>query len=211
MISWENLKKDSQGLVPAIVRDYSTGEVLMLAYMNKESFKISLEKKKACFFSRSRQKLWLKGEMSGNFQNIVSISADCDMDTLLIDVIPEGPACHTGEKSCFFNKIYGEDRFTIEDLFDLIKDRKANPKVGSYTTYLFEKGIDKILKKIGEESTEVIIGTKNSKEESVYEIADLCYHVLVLMAETGITLDDIRNELKSRHVVDKKTKQEKMK
>lgn len=211
MISWENLKKDSQGLVPAIVRDYSTGEVLMLAYMNKESFKISLEKKKACFFSRSRQKLWLKGEMSGNFQNIVSISADCDMDTLLIDVIPEGPACHTGEKSCFFNKIYGEDRFTIEDLFDLIKDRKANPKVGSYTTYLFEKGIDKILKKIGEESTEVIIGTKNSKEESVYEITDLCYHVLVLMAETGITLDDIRNELKSRHVVDKKTKQEKMK
>ena len=211
MISWENLKKDSQGLVPAIVRDYSTGEVLMLAYMNKESFKISLEKKKACFFSRSRQKLWLKGETSGNFQNIVSISADCDMDTLLIDVIPEGPACHTGEKSCFFNKIYGEDRFTIEDLFDLIKDRKANPKVGSYTTYLFEKGIDKILKKIGEESTEVIIGTKNSKEESVYEIADLCYHVLVLMAETGITLDDIRNELKSRHVVDKKTKQEKMK
>lgn len=211
MISWENLKKDSQGLVPAIVRDYSTGEVLMLAYMNKESFIISLEKKKACFFSRSRQKLWLKGEMSGNFQNIVSISADCDMDTLLIDVIPEGPACHTGEKSCFFNKIYGEDRFTIEDLFDLIKDRKANPKVGSYTTYLFEKGIDKILKKIGEESTEVIIGTKNSKEESVYEIADLCYHVLVLMAETGITLDDIRNELKSRHVVDKKTKQEKMK
>jgi phosphoribosyl-ATP pyrophosphohydrolase/phosphoribosyl-AMP cyclohydrolase len=133
------------------------------------------------------------------------------MDTLLIDIIPEGPACHTGEKSCFFNKIYGEDRFTIEDLFDLIKDRKANPKVGSYTTYLFEKGIDKILKKIGEESTEVIIGTKNSKEESVYEIADLCYHVLVLMAETGITLDDIRNELKSRHVVDKKTKQEKMK
>lgn len=211
MISWENLKKDSQGLVPAIVRDYSTGEVLMLAYMNKESFKISLEKKKACFFSRSRQKLWLKGETSGNFQNIVSISADCDMDTLLIDVIPEGPACHTGEKSCFFNKIYGEDRFTIEDLFDLIKDRKANPKVGSYTTYLFEKGIDKILKKIGEESTEVIIGTKNSKEESVYEITDLCYHVLVLMAETGITLDDIRNELKSRHVVDKKTKQEKMK
>jgi phosphoribosyl-ATP pyrophosphohydrolase/phosphoribosyl-AMP cyclohydrolase len=211
MISWENLKKDSQGLVPAIVRDYSTGEVLMLAYMNKESFEISLEKKKACFFSRSRQKLWLKGETSGNFQNIVSISADCDMDTLLIDVIPEGPACHTGEKSCFFNKIYGEDRFTIEDLFDLIKDRKANPKVGSYTTYLFEKGIDKILKKIGEESTEVIIGTKNSKEESVYEITDLCYHVLVLMAETGITLDDIRNELKSRHVVDIKTKQEKMK
>jgi phosphoribosyl-ATP pyrophosphohydrolase/phosphoribosyl-AMP cyclohydrolase len=211
MISWENLKQNDDGLIPAIIRDYSTGEVLMLAYMNRESYEISLEKKLTCFYSRSRKSLWLKGETSGNYQKIVSITADCDMDTLLIDVIPEGPACHTGKYSCFFNKIEGESRFSLEDLYKLIQDRKENPKEGSYTTYLFEKGLDKILKKIGEESSEVIIGAKNSRDEAVYEISDLCYHVMVLMTELGITPDDIRNELRNRHVVDNKTKQEKMK
>lgn len=211
MISWENLKQNDDGLIPAIIRDYSTGEVLMLAYMNRESYEISLEKKLTCFYSRSRKSLWLKGETSGNYQKIVSITADCDMDTLLIDVIPEGPACHTGKYSCFFNKIEGESRFSLEDLYKLIQDRKENPKEGTYTTYLFEKGLDKILKKIGEESSEVIIGAKNSRDEAVYEISDLCYHVMVLMTELGITPDDIRNELRNRHVVDNKTKQEKMK
>lgn len=211
MISWENLKQNDDGLIPAIIRDYSTGEVLMLAYMNRESYEISLEKKLTCFYSRSRKSLWLKGETSGNYQKIVSITADCDMDTLLIDVIPEGPACQTGKYSCFFNKIEGESRFSLEDLYKLIQDRKENPKEGSYTTYLFEKGLDKILKKIGEESSEVIIGAKNSRDEAVYEISDLCYHVMVLMTELGITPDDIRNELRNRHVVDNKTKQEKMK
>lgn len=211
MISWENLKQNDDGLIPAIIRDYSTGEVLMLAYMNRESYEISLEKKLTCFYSRSRKSLWLKGETSGNYQKIVSITADCDMDTLLIDVIPEGPACHTGKYSCFFNKIEGESRFSLEDLYKLIQDRKENPKESSYTTYLFEKGLDKILKKIGEESSEVIIGAKNSRDEAVYEISDLCYHVMVLMTELGITPDDIRNELRNRHVVDNKTKQEKMK
>ncbi|NLN54699.1 MAG: bifunctional phosphoribosyl-AMP cyclohydrolase/phosphoribosyl-ATP diphosphatase HisIE [Clostridiales bacterium] len=210
-MSWENLKQNDDGLIPAIIRDYSTGEVLMLAYMNRESYEISLEKKLTCFYSRSRKSLWLKGETSGNYQKIVSITADCDMDTLLIDVIPEGPACHTGKYSCFFNKIEGESRFSLEDLYKLIQDRKENPKEGSYTTYLFEKGLDKILKKIGEESSEVIIGAKNSRDEAVYEISDLCYHVMVLMTELGITPDDIRNELRNRHVVDNKTKQEKMK
>ncbi|MDD4125551.1 MAG: bifunctional phosphoribosyl-AMP cyclohydrolase/phosphoribosyl-ATP diphosphatase HisIE [Eubacteriales bacterium] len=210
MINWENLKRNSEGLIPAIIRDGVTGDVLMLAYMNKESYEISLEKKLTCFYSRSRKCLWLKGETSGNYQHIVAVTADCDMDTLLIDVIPDGPACHTGAKSCFFNNITGEERFTFDDLYELIKDRKANPKEGSYTTYLFDKGIDKMLKKVGEEATEVIIGTKNSREEEIYEIADLCYHVMVLMVESGITVDEIRKELASRHVVDKKIKQEKM-
>ncbi len=208
-----DLKFDENGLIPAIVRDSATGEVLTLAYMNRESYEISLEKKLTCFYSRSRHCLWLKGETSGNYQHIVSVTADCDCEALLIDVVPEGPACHTGEKSCFFNRITGEgeERFAFEDLYELIRDRKTNPKEGSYTSYLFDKGIDKILKKIGEETAEVIIGAKNSRGEAVYEIADLCYHVMVLMVEAGISIGEIRDELASRHVVDKKVKQEKLK
>ena len=181
--------------------------------MNKESLEITLDKKLTCFYSRSRNKLWLKGETSGNYQHVVSITADCDKDALVIQVIKDGPACHTGTQSCFTAPVLeGEKQyFSIDSLFELIRGRKREMPQGSYTTYLFEKGLDKILKKIGEETTEVIIGSKNSKEEEIYEISDLAYHVLVLMAETGVSLDDIRNELASRHIVDKKVKQEKMK
>lgn len=206
---------DENGLIPAIIVDAKSKEVLTLAYMNKESLEISLKEKRTCFYSRKRQALWRKGETSGNFQNIISITADCDNDALLITVIKEGPACHTGQNSCFFNNLYTSDvkdfDFTISSLANLIKERKQNPKDGSYTNYLFEKGLDKILKKIGEESSEVIIGAKNNdKEETIYEIADLTYHILVLMSQMGILTDEVLSELKSRHIIDTKIKQEKM-
>ena len=211
----DKLKFDEKGLIPAIVTDAKTGELLTLAYMNKESLEISLEKGLTCFFSRSRQKLWLKGETSGNYQHIVSITADCDYDALEVKVNKDGPACHTGTNSCFTNSLaIGEEAktaFSMDSLYELLLDRKNKMPEGSYTTYLFSKGLDKILKKIGEESTEVIIGAKNDKAETVYEIADLAYHVMVLMVELGISVDDIRDELASRHVIDKKVKQEKMK
>jgi phosphoribosyl-ATP pyrophosphohydrolase/phosphoribosyl-AMP cyclohydrolase len=216
MFDIKNLKYNSDGLIPAIITDSSDGAVLMLGYMNAESLGITLEKKKVCFFSRSRQKLWLKGETSGNFLNVVSIKTDCDADTLLITAKPDGPTCHTGARSCFFEDIYGdedaEQAFCLDDLMKLIEGRKTNPKEGSYTTYLFEKGIDKILKKVGEECTEVIIAGKGGdRAEAIFEIADLTYHVMVMMTEMGISIDEVRAELASRHVVDKKIKQEKMK
>lgn len=214
MVSIDELKLNDQGLIPAVVRDAVTGNVLMLAYMNRQSLAVSLEKELTCFWSRSRNELWLKGETSGNYQHIVSVTADCDRDTLLIDVIPDGPACHLGTESCFAYPVFESDDnrpFSIDGLYSLIQGRKTEKKEGSYTTYLFEKGLDKILKKVGEESTEVIIAAKaEDKKETVYEIADLAYHVLVLMAQAGISPDDIRRELASRHVIDKKVKQEKM-
>ncbi len=214
MFDIKKLKFDDKGLIPAIVIDDETGKVLTLAYMNEESLKISLEKKLTCFWSRSRQELWLKGETSGNYQHIVSITADCDMDALEVRVNKDGPACHTGEESCFFNTVLENEeppKFSVDSLVEMLEGRKTNPKEGSYTTYLFEKGIDKILKKVGEESTEVIIaGKANDKAETIYEISDLMYHVLVLMIEMGISVEDIMAELASRHVIDHKVKQEKM-
>ena len=216
MFDIKNLKYNSDGLIPAIITDAADGAVLMLGYMNAESLGITLEKKKVCFFSRSRQKLWLKGETSGNFLNVVSIKTDCDADTLLITAKPDGPTCHTGARSCFFEDIYededAEQAFCLDDLMKLIEGRKTDPKEGSYTTYLFQKGIDKILKKVGEECTEVIIAGKGGdRAEAIFEIADLTYHVMVMMTEMGISIDEVRAELASRHVVDKKIKQEKMK
>ena len=214
MINIEELKFDEKGLIPAIVVDAITKQVLTLAYMNRESLAISMEKQLTCFWSRSRNELWLKGETSGNYQHIVSITADCDKDALVIMVEPEGPACHLGTTSCFHNPVFQSEQrkeFSLEGLMELIKGRKIDQKEGSYTTYLFEKGIDKILKKVGEESTEVIIaGKANDKKETIYEIADLTYHIMVLMIEMGISLDDVMQELASRHVIDHKIKQEKM-
>ena len=213
-INIDELKFDEKGLIPAIVVDAITKQVLTLAYMNKESLQISMEKELTCFFSRSRQELWLKGETSKNYQHIVSITADCDKDALVVMVEPDGPACHLGTTSCFENLVAESDErheFSYRGLMELIKGRKTEKKEGSYTTYLFEKGIDKILKKVGEECTEVIIaGKANDKKETVYEIADLAYHVMVLMIEMGISLEDIHKELASRHVIDHKVKQEKM-
>lgn len=216
MFDIKNLKYNADGLIPAIITDAADGAVLMLGYMNAESLGITLEKKKVCFFSRSRQKLWLKGETSGNFLNVVSIKTDCDADTLIITAKPDGPTCHTGARSCFFEDIYededAEQAFCLDDLMKLIEGRKTDPKEGSYTTYLFEKGIDKILKKVGEECTEVIIAGKGGdRAEAIFEIADLTYHIMVMMTEMGISIDEVRAELASRHVVDKKIKQEKMK
>ncbi len=214
MLEIKDLKFDDKGLIPAIVVDALSKKVLTLAYMNEESLKISLEKKKTCFWSRSRNELWLKGETSGNYQHIVSITADCDKDALVVMVEKDGPACHLGTESCFNDKLYiSEDKneFSLDGLYELLQGRKQNLPEGSYTTYLFQKGIDKILKKVGEECTEVIIaGKANDKKETVYEVADLCYHVMVMMVEMGITLDDVRRELASRHVIDHKVKQEKM-
>ena len=208
------LKFDEKGLIPAIVQDHYTKEVLTLAYMNKESLAITIDERRTCFWSRSRQELWRKGETSGNVQHVVSITADCDCDALVVEVVKTGPACHTGAESCFFNQLYLSDelkQFSYEGLYHLIEGRKTDPKEGSYTTYLFNKGLDKILKKVGEECTEVIIGAaKQDKEETVYEIADLCYHVMVLMVQAGITVEDITRELERRHVVDHKVKQERM-
>lgn len=208
----KELKYDEKGLIPSIVTDARTGKVLMLAYMNSESLEITLKEERTCFFSRSRNELWRKGETSGNVQQVVSIATDCDKDTLLISVVPAGPACHTGNESCFFNTITENAApFTVEGLMDLIKGRKIDKKEGSYTTYLFEKGRDKILKKVGEEATEVIIaGKADDKAETVYELADLMYHALVLMADMDISVEDVMKELASRHVIDKKVKQEKM-
>ncbi|MBR5680846.1 MAG: bifunctional phosphoribosyl-AMP cyclohydrolase/phosphoribosyl-ATP diphosphatase HisIE [Clostridia bacterium] len=214
MISIDELKFDERGLIPAIVQDARTGRVLTLAYMNEESLRISMEKGLTCFWSRSRNELWLKGETSGNYQHIVSITADCDRDALVVKVIPDGPACHLGTDSCFEYPVWeSEDLhdFDLGMLMKLIEGRKTNPKEGSYTTYLFDKGLDKILKKVGEECTEVIIaGKAGDRAETIYEISDLVYHVMVLMIEAGISLEDIRTELASRHVIDKKVKQEKM-
>ncbi len=214
MVNIDELKFDEKGLIPAIVVDAHSKKVLTLAYMNKESLQISMEKELTCFFSRSRQELWLKGETSGNYQHIVSITADCDKDALVVMVQKDGPACHLGTDSCFSNEIFHSelrDEFAIENLEELLAGRKAEMPEGSYTTYLFEKGIDKILKKVGEESTEVIIAAKaDDKAETIYEIADLAYHVMVLMTEMGISVEDVKKELASRHIIDHKVKQEKM-
>jgi len=214
MLNIEELKFDEKGLIPAIVVDAVTKKVLTLAYMNKESLQISMEKGLTCFWSRSRQELWLKGETSGNYQHIVSITADCDKDALIVLVEKEGPACHLGTDSCFHNPVWESENlkeFNLEGLYDMLVGRNETRPEGSYTTYLFEKGIDKILKKVGEESTEVIIAAHaNDKAETVYEIADLAYHVMVLMVNQGITLEDIHKELASRHIIDHKVKQEKM-
>ena len=214
MLKIDELKFDEKGLIPAIVVDAENGKVLTLAYMNRESLQISMEKGLTCFWSRSRQELWLKGQTSGNYQHIVSITADCDRDALIVKVEKDGPACHKGTESCFNDLVWESDErheFTLEGLMNLIQGRKTEKKEGSYTTYLFEKGLDKILKKVGEESTEVIIAAHaKDKKETIYEIADLTYHVMVLMIEAGISLEDIHRELASRHVIDKKVKQEKM-
>lgn len=215
MLNINELKFDEKGLIPAVVVDATTKKVLTLAYMNKESLKISMEKGLTCFYSRSRNELWLKGETSGNYQHIVSITADCDNDALVVVVEKDGPACHKGSDSCFTNPVYMSNElseFSLLGLYHLLMERKTNKPEGSYTTYLFEKGIDKILKKVGEECTEVIIGGKaGDKAETVYEIADLAYHVMVLMVEMGISVEDIHRELASRHIIDHKVKQEKMK
>ena len=214
MIDLDTLKFDKKGLIPAIVVDAESKKVLTLAYMNRESLEISMKEGRTCFYSRSRQELWRKGETSGNVQHIVSITADCDRDALTVEVIKDGPACHLGTDSCFSNPVFHSDLpepFTLEGLMKLLEGRKTEKKEGSYTTYLFEKGIDKILKKVGEETTEVIVAGKGGdKRETIYEIADLTYHVMVLMIEMGISLEDIHKELASRHVIDHKVKQEKM-
>lgn len=209
------LKFDEKGLIPAIVQDYYSKQVLTVAYMNRESLDITMKEGYTCFWSRSRQELWRKGETSGNRQKVVSITADCDQDALVVEVIKDGPACHTGAESCFFNEVYqaeDETPFSYEGLYEMIRGRKTQPKEGSYTTYLFDKGMDKILKKVGEESTEVIIaGAKQDKEETIFEIADLVYHIMVMMVEQGIEMKDVTAELAKRHVVDHKVKQERMK
>lgn len=214
ILNIDKLKFDDNGLIPAIIIDYYTKKVLTLAYMNKESLEISLKEGKTCFYSRSRKELWRKGETSKNYQHIQNIKSDCDNDALVIEVIKDGPACHTGAESCFMNEIYQKENykdFSVYKLYELIRGRKINMTEGSYTTYLFNSGIDKILKKIGEESSEVIIGAKNgSKEEIIYELSDLFYHSLVLMVEKNITLNDIKDELSKRSIIDKKVKQESM-
>lgn len=214
MFDIEKLKFDENGLIPAVVVDSFTKKVLTVAYMNKESLKISMEKGLTCFYSRSRKELWLKGETSGNYQHIVSITADCDLDALTVVVEKEGPACHTGTDTCFTNEVFQSEElheFTMNGLYDLLVGRKKDRPEGSYTTYLFEKGTDKILKKIGEECTEVIIaGKADDKKETIYEIADLAYHTMVLMVQMGISVEDIQRELASRHIIDHKVKQEKM-
>lgn len=215
MVNIDELKFNADGLIPAILVDDDTGDVLMMAYMNRESLRISIERKLACFWSRSRKELWLKGETSGNYMHIREIVADCDRDTLLVYVKPDGPACHLGNDSCFVDDVMprekeAHEKFTLCGLMELIKGRKSEKTEGSYTSYLFEKGLDKILKKIGEESSEVIIAAKNDRKEAIYEISDLVYHLLVLMAEMNIDIKDIIKELASRHIIDKKIKQEKM-
>ena len=214
MINIDELKFDEKGLIPAIIVDSITKKVLTLAYMNKESLTVSMEKELTCFWSRSRNELWLKGETSGNYQHIVSITADCDKDALVVVVEPDGPACHLGTTSCFENPVFQSDErheFSYQGLMELIEGRKTEKKEGSYTTYLFEKGLDKILKKVGEECTEVIIAAKDDdRKETIYEVADLAYHVMVMMIQMGISLEDIHKELASRHVIDRKVKQEKM-
>ena len=215
MINIDELKFDEKGLIPAVVQDAVSGKVLTVAYMNRESIEISMKEGRTCFFSRSRQELWRKGETSGNFQHIVSMTADCDKDALLVKVEKDGPACHLGNESCFHDNMLWESdelsEFTLEGLYQLLEGRMKDKPEGSYTTYLFEKGIDKILKKVGEECTEVIIaGKADDKKETVYEIADLAYHIMVMMVQMGISVEDVHRELASRHIIDKKVKQEKM-
>lgn len=215
MINIDELKFDEKGLIPAVVQDAVNGRVLTVAYMNMESIEISMKEGRTCFFSRSRQELWRKGETSGNFQHIVSMTADCDKDALLVKVEKDGPACHLGNESCFHDNMLWEgdelSEFTLEGLYQLLEGRMKDKPEGSYTTYLFEKGIDKILKKVGEECTEVIIaGKADDKKETVYEIADLAYHIMVMMVQMGISVEDVHRELASRHIIDKKVKQEKM-
>ncbi len=214
MLTAKDLKFDESGLIPAIVTDFYTKEVLTLAYMNEESLEISMREKRTCFYSRSRKALWRKGETSGNVQHIVYIKADCDRDALTVEVVKDGPACHLGNESCFMDYIFESDeldQFSPDGLYELLVGRKAERKEGSYTSYLFDEGVDKILKKVGEESTEVIIaGKADDKPSAIYEIADLYYHVMVLMVQMGISVNDIRDELKKRHVVDKKVKQKYM-
>ena len=215
MLDIKQLKFDEKGLIPAIVVDVHSKKVLTLAYMNEESLKITMEKGLTCFWSRSRNELWLKGETSGNYQHVVSITADCDKDALVVMVEKDGPACHLGTDSCFNDKVYQNEEkheFSLEGLYELLQGRKNDMPEGSYTTYLFQKGIDKILKKVGEECTEVIIGGKaGDKAETIYELADLTYHAMVLMVEMGISVEDVKKELASRHIIDHKVKQEKMK
>lgn len=210
----EQIKYDVNGLVPVVVQDFYTKKVLTVAYMNAESLAITLAEKRTCFWSRSRQELWHKGETSGNVQHVVSITADCDGDALVVEVIKDGPACHLGTDSCFMNQLFCDEqaqRFALETLYELLEQRSAERPEGSYTTYLFEKGTEKILKKVGEECTEVVIAAmKNDKQETIFEISDICYHILVLMVSMGITLDEVRDELASRHVIDHKVKQETM-
>ena len=214
MLNINELKFDEKGLIPAIVVDSVTKQVLTLAYMNRESLEISMERGLTCFWSRSRQELWLKGETSGNYQHIVSITADCDNDALVVTVEPDGPACHTGTFSCFTKPLWESDvrhEFSLKGLYEMLEGRNRERPEGSYTTYLFEKGIDKILKKVGEECTEVIIaGKADDKAETIYELADLAYHAMVLMVQMGITVEDVHRELASRHIIDHKVKQEKM-
>ncbi|MGN0808273.1 MAG: bifunctional phosphoribosyl-AMP cyclohydrolase/phosphoribosyl-ATP diphosphatase HisIE [Candidatus Coproplasma sp.] len=214
MIEIKDLKFDEKGLIPAVVTDFYTKEVLTVAYMNAESLKISMDEGKTCFYSRSRKCLWRKGETSGNYQHIVSIIADCDLDALTVEVVKDGPACHLGTNSCFNNYVYKSDElkeFSVEGLYNLLKERNEKRPEGSYTTYLFEQGIDKILKKVGEESTEVIVAGKGGeKAETIYEIADLMYHVMVLMVNMGISTNEIIDELAKRHIIDHKVKQQKM-
>ena len=208
------LKFDEKGLIPAIVQDHYSKKVLMLAYMNRESLAVTIDERTTCFWSRSRGELWRKGETSGNRQHVVSVTADCDGDALLVEVVKDGPACHTGAESCFFNGLYLSDelrQFSYEGLYELIRGRRMEPKEGSYTSYLFEKGVDKILKKVGEESTEVLVaGCKGDRAETVFEIADLVYHVMVLMVQLGISVEDVTRELEKRRVVDRKVKQERL-
>lgn len=214
MININELKFDQKGLIPAVVVDSITKKVLTVAYMNKESLEISMQKGLTCFYSRSRDELWLKGETSGNYQHIVSITADCDNDALVVVVEKDGPACHTGTDSCFTNTVWQSDElheFSLQNLYEMLEGRKQDKPEGSYTTYLFEKGIDKILKKVGEECTEVIIaGKADDKAETIYELADLAYHAMVLMVQMGISVEDVHRELSSRHIIDHKVKQEKM-
>ena len=215
MLNIDEVKFDKNGLIPAVVQDLYTKQVLTVAYMNRESLRITMEEGRTCFWSRSRQELWRKGETSGNVQHVASITADCDRDALLVQVVKEGPACHLGTESCFNDLVFENSdlsEFSIDGLYSLLKQRDKERPSGSYTTYLFEKGLEKILKKVGEESAEVVIGSmKGSQDEAIYEISDLTYHLLVLMVAMGITPDDIRRELSSRHVIDHKVKQETMK
>ncbi len=214
MINADELKFDENGLIPAVITDYYTKKVLTLAYMNRESLKISMDEGRTCFYSRSRRCLWRKGETSGNYQHIVSITADCDRDSIVVEVVKDGPACHLGTDSCFNDDVYISDKlteFSVDGLYDLLTERMKLKPSGSYTTYLFEQGIDKILKKVGEECTEVIVAGKGGdKAETVFEIADLTYHVLVLMVYMGITEKEVIDELAKRHVIDHKVKQQKM-
>ena len=207
MVNIDELRFDEKGLIPAVVVDTYSKKVLTVAYMNKESLAISMKEGRTCFW-------WRKGETSGNVQHIVSITADCDRDALTVEVVKEGPACHLGTESCFSDLVYlnpAYQSFSVDGLMEMLEGRKKEKPEGSYTTYLFEKGLDKILKKVGEECTEVIIAAaKKDKDETIYELADLCYHAMVLMADAGISVEDVTKELAKRHVVDHKVKQEYM-